>query len=354
MSAPAARRSPKSVRAVPASPAAPAARIARTLSPETAPTVSRTAASVTLPSPTAMTWSRSVRASRTLPRPSPGHGQDGVGVGLDLLALADVGEVLGDPLGGHGPEIEPLAPRQDRRRKPLGLGRREDELDVLGRLFEGLQEGVEGALGEHVDFVDVVDLVAGPCGAVMGVVAQDPDVLDAGVGGAVDLQDVDVVAAVDRLADVALAAGLGRGAFLAVQGPGQDAGHRGLADAARAAEEVGVGDAVLLDGALQGARDGLLADDLVKGRRAITTGQDRICHGSPLPGHFRFLIFDFRIARRGTTEGTVQRGPEIENPKSKIRNRKSGRAPLFDRRRPSSDELRGSGQIAPRRMGLPI
>ena len=40
----------------------------------------------------------------------------------------------------------------------VGFGRAEDELHVLGRLFERLQQGVEGLAREHVDFVDDVDL----------------------------------------------------------------------------------------------------------------------------------------------------------------------------------------------------
>ena len=56
-------------------------------------------------------------------------------------------------------EIEPLAARQDRDRNLLRLGRGEDELHMLGRLFERLQQGVERLLREHVDFVDDVDLV---------------------------------------------------------------------------------------------------------------------------------------------------------------------------------------------------
>ena len=54
----------------------------------------------------------------------------------------------------------------------LRLGRGEDELHVLGRLLERLEQRVEGRRGEHVDFVDDVDLVLPLRRRVAHVVAQ--------------------------------------------------------------------------------------------------------------------------------------------------------------------------------------
>ena len=151
-----------------------------------------------------------------------------------------------------------------------------------------------------MDFVDVVDLEAGPGGAVVGVVAEDPDVFDAGVRGAVDLEDVDVVAAVDGLAQVARAARLGRGPLFAVQRAGQDAGHRGLAHAARPAEEVRVGHAVVLDGALERLRDGIVAIERIQvalhvksSPKSIRVGQD---DGNENVGEARNVQLHDRVA----------------------------------------------------------
>ena len=74
------------------------------------------------------------------------------------------------------------------------LGGAEDELDVFGRLFQGLQQGVEGLAGEHVDFVDDVDLESCPAGPHAGVLPQLADFVDAAVAGAVDFQHVHVLA----------------------------------------------------------------------------------------------------------------------------------------------------------------
>lgn len=40
----------------------------------------------------------------------------------------------------------------------MDIGGCEDHDDLRRRLFEGLQQSVEGLCGEHVDFVDDVDL----------------------------------------------------------------------------------------------------------------------------------------------------------------------------------------------------
>jgi hypothetical protein len=58
----------------------------------------------------------------------------------------------------HLLEVELQAARQHRDRDLLRVGGGDDELDVLGRLLEGLQHGVEGMPGEHVHFVDHVTL----------------------------------------------------------------------------------------------------------------------------------------------------------------------------------------------------
>ena len=135
-------------------------------------------------------------------------------------------------------------------------------------LLQALQEGVEGLLGEHVHLVDDVDLEApgevGPAGALHQALAQLADVVDAPVGGPVDLdQEVELAPGEQGLAVLALVARLALHPPPAVDGPGQDARGGGLAGAAGPAEEVGVGDLVAGDGVAQGAGDVLLPDQRV-------------------------------------------------------------------------------------------
>ena len=64
----------------------------------------------------------------------------------------------------------------------------------------------------------------------------------------------------------------------AVQRHRQDARDRRLADAAMAAEDVAMGDALLRDGILQGAGDVFLADDVGEFLRPVFARQDLIAH----------------------------------------------------------------------------
>ncbi len=65
----------------------------------------------------------------------------------------------------------------------------------------------------------------------------------------------------------------------AVEGHGDDAGDGGFADAAMAAEDVAVGDAVLAEGVHQGAGDVVLSGDVGEALRTVFSGQNLITHG---------------------------------------------------------------------------
>ena len=177
---------------------------------------------------------------------------------------------------------ETLTARQDCDRDLVDLGRREDEFDVGRRLFERLQQRVEGVLREHVNFVDDVDLVAPGDRPVAHPLGQLADVVDAGARSGVHLHHIDMAVVCDREALRALAARFCRRAARAVgsdaiEGARQNAGRRRLADAAHAGQDEGVGDPPRRDRVRQGAHHRLLPDQLGEGRRPIFAGEDAIC-----------------------------------------------------------------------------
>ena len=94
------------------------------------------------------------------------------------------------------------------------------------------------------------------------------DLVDLGVGGGVDLEDVHVAPVGDLDAGVAGAARIGGRALLAVQRARQDARRRGLADAARAGEDERLRDPLRADGVAQRLRDAALPDDVIEPLRA--------------------------------------------------------------------------------------
>ncbi len=183
-------------------------------------------------------------------------------VDVDLLLLRDRGDG-GDDLGrGDPPELEPLAAREDGRGDLVHLGRGEHEDDVRRRLLQGLQQGVEGLLGEHVHFVDDVDLVLPLRGPVPDGLPQVADLVDAAVRRAVDLKDVDAPPLGDLRADFARIVGIGIVRIGTVDRAGEDPGGGGLADPPRSAEEVGVAHPAGGDGVAKRGGDMLLADDV--------------------------------------------------------------------------------------------
>ena len=195
------------------------------------------------------------------------QGKSGV-VGDDVLGFGDELELADDVVELDGVKAEVLAARTDGLRNVFGLGGGHHEDDVVGWLFEGFEQGVEGRVGDLVGFVQDVDLVFIAGWAVAGGVAEFTDFVDTAVSGGIDLDDVDGVALTDFEAGFAVVAGLGRGALggaylgPAVEGAGEDAGNGGLADAAVAAEDVAVGDAILGEGVEQGSGDVVLSDDV--------------------------------------------------------------------------------------------
>ncbi len=99
----------------------------------------------------------------------------------DLCAFG-VGDALQHGQHGFGfdpAQVEPLATRQNCHRHLADFGGGKDELYVLGRLLQRLQQRVEGAGRQHVDLIDDVDLIAGRRGPVMHRVDDFADVADA-------------------------------------------------------------------------------------------------------------------------------------------------------------------------------
>ena len=198
----------------------------------------------------------------------------------DAFGVGDRAQPPHDVVDRHAAEVVALAAAEDGRLERFGVGGGEDEDDVRGRLFERLEQRVGGRAGQLVDLVDQIDLEAGRAGLVVGALAQLADVVDAAVAGGVDLDQVEaerVRAAVER-------GGAGRDA---VDRAGQDSRGGGLAGAARAAEEIGVGDLVLRNGVAQGAHHGVLPRDIVEVFRPPLAIENGTAHGDSVRARVR-------------------------------------------------------------------
>ncbi|MCO4699785.1 hypothetical protein LRR80_05886 [Streptomyces sp. RO-S4] len=205
------------------------------------------------------------------------------------LLVAHLTQVLPEGAGRDEPEGVVVRPGADGPDDLLGLGGREDELQMLRRLLDDLEQRVETGRRDHVGLVDDVDLVAAGRGPEERLLPQVTGVVHTTVRSGVDLDDVDRSGAVARevLARLALTARRRCGPLLAVQTPGEDAGAGRLAAAAGPAEQVRVIDPVVPQRLLQRVGDMLLPDDLGERLRAIAAVQRERRHAYEVIGAHR-------------------------------------------------------------------
>ena len=188
---------------------------------------------------------------------------------FQLLLGGDPRQPFHDLLPGQQAKVELLAAGFDRHRHLVLFSRGQHKLGVRGWLFQRLQQRVKCRGGEHVHFVDDVNLEAALAGREIDLVAQIANVVDACVRSGINLDQVQEAPLSDCAAIGApVTRPFGQLLVKAVDRLGQQAGGRGFAGSPGAAEEVGVSRATRSDGVAQGARDVLLADYGVKARRA--------------------------------------------------------------------------------------
>ena len=167
---------------------------------------------------------------------------EGLVVDLNSLLLCDGPQVPHHVGHADAVEVISLATGEDGGEDLMLLSRGKDEYSVCRRLLEGLEEGVEGRSGKHVDLVDYIHAVLPDLGRDLHLVHQGLDVFDSVVGRGVEFVDAIGTALLEGLAGLAMAARLHvlRG-IGTIYGLGEYPGGTGLPDAAGAAEKIGVG-----------------------------------------------------------------------------------------------------------------
>ena len=167
----------------------------------------------------------------------------------DIFLLRQRGQI-GRQFGGiDAAQVETLAARQHRDRHLADLGGGENELHMRRRLFQRLEQAVEGLFRQHVHFVDDVDLVACRHRGITHALDDLADIVDAGAAGRVHLLHIDIARFGNRCAGLALPTGMdgGLGALAvgayAVERPGDDARGGGLSHPAHTGQHEGMGDA---------------------------------------------------------------------------------------------------------------
>ena len=159
-----------------------------------------------------------------------------------LLGVAHLLHVFEHRPGRHEPERVVMRARTDGADHLFGLGCRKDELDVLGRLFDDLQQRVEALRRDHVRLVQDEDLVSVAGGSEDRALTDVPGIVDPVVAGRVDLDHVEGSAAVAGQLHTARADPAWRvgGTLGAVQAARENTGGCRLAATSGPAEQIGV------------------------------------------------------------------------------------------------------------------
>ena len=125
----------------------------------------------------------------------------------------------------------------------------------------------------HVNFIDDIDLALAPGGRKANLFPQLTDLIDAPVRRAVDFQDVHALVVGNPVQSPQLPHGSGVGPFFAVERLGQQPRHCRLARSPRAAEQIGLHNAVRTDGILQRLNDVVLRHHVLKHAGAAIYGR---------------------------------------------------------------------------------
>ena len=197
------------------------------------------------------------------------HGKGLLLVG-DTLLVGHMLQVVDGVTDGHTLEVVDLTTTQDGGQDLMLLCRSKDEDDVCGRLFERLQESIEGSGGEHVHLVDDKHLVLAQLRWDARLLHQRFDMLYRVVRGGVELEDVERTLLVERLTRLTLVTGFTLCCrILAVDSLGEDTGASGFSHTTRTAEQIGMSQLSALDGILQRGGERRLTYDGVEGNRTV-------------------------------------------------------------------------------------
>ena len=151
--------------------------------------------------------------------------------------------MFADGLRRHGPQIELQTTGQHGHGYLLRVRGSQHKLEVVGGFFQCFQHGVERRVAKHVHLVNHENLEAPLYRLVDGLLQQCLHLVHPTVGGSIQLGVIDKAAAVDVGTGLAYPAGCRSDVALPVwpltiERLGQNARHRGFADAAGAGEKV--------------------------------------------------------------------------------------------------------------------
>jgi len=114
--------------------------------------------------------------------------------------------------------------------------------------LKGLEQGIGGFLGEHVNFVYNIDLVTGLVGGIVDPLTEVSDFINAAIAGSINFYDIQSSALGCCLAQGASIAGFTLAVGEAIHCLGQDTPGAGLTCPSRTTKKVGMRDTTTIEG----------------------------------------------------------------------------------------------------------
>jgi len=193
-----------------------------------------------------------------------GYESEGFRLNGNPLLRSYVFQAFNYVLSRDAVEIKPLATGDNCRWDAIWCSGSQDEDDVWWWFLQGLEEGVEGFGGKHVDFVYDVDFVSGLGRHEANFFPKVPDFVNPPVGSGINLNEVQAAPFVYGYANLAAVAGLVLVSGKAIHRFGQDARSSSFACPAWSGEEVSMGDLSGFYGVFEGTDHMVLAYKLIK------------------------------------------------------------------------------------------
>ena len=192
-------------------------------------------------------------------------------------------------LCANTPQIKPLATGQHCDGQFPNFRGGENELHMRRWLLQRFQQGIKGGDGEHVHFVNDVNLKSGRSGQITHPVQQFTDVVDTSARSGIHLQHVHIARISDSLAMLADSAGRNCRSTLAVsadavQGSGNDSRCSCFTDAANTGQNKGMSNAIFTYCIGDSAHQSILAHQFAEFLGPILARQylvDRVVHRRP-------------------------------------------------------------------------
>ena len=123
----------------------------------------------------------------------------------------------------------------------MGFSGRQHEHNMGWRLFQCFQQRIEGFVGQHVNFINDINFVAGLRRRKLDILTEFADFVNSTVGSGVNLIDIHRRAIIDQITGTAMIAGSGCRSCFTVQRLRQYFGCTGFACAPRTGEQIRMG-----------------------------------------------------------------------------------------------------------------